>query len=258
MLCNSSDLSSIGSRLKQSRENMGLTQLDLADIVGVKRELIAYWENGNRDFKSNHIVNLANALNVSTDYLLYGVEQENRDIFSQTGLTQQAIDMLSSHKDVSTITSFFLSNEQFYKVLTRFNDYEYLLQSQFVFGQTADYFISIYDKSSKQEQDILICIITLIFKVITKDSVPCDNADSLPFEEWCNSLCERILNQLDVLSFFVSREFDNIALQTRKEANNHSITLEMIEPFFDNLDYKDKVFINKVHKGLKDYLKLRK
>ena len=62
----------IGERIAQLRKAQKMTQQDLADKMGVMREAITYWENGNRAIKSEYITKLSEVLNVSCDYLLTG------------------------------------------------------------------------------------------------------------------------------------------------------------------------------------------
>lgn len=94
MYCNDYSLQSIGDRIAEQRRKCNMTQQELADEIGVKREVVAYWERGNRDIKSEHIINLSIALNTSCDYLLRGVDTENIDIAKSTGLDNDSIEMI--------------------------------------------------------------------------------------------------------------------------------------------------------------------
>lgn len=96
MYCNDYSLQSIGDRIAEQRRKCNMTQQELADEIGVKREVVAYWERGNRDIKSEHIINLSIALNTSCDYLLRGVDTENIDIAKDTGLGNDAIKMIKT------------------------------------------------------------------------------------------------------------------------------------------------------------------
>lgn len=62
-------------RLKKSRKEKKLTQKDLAKLVGISRSLISDYENQNINPTIRNLTKLANALNVSSDYLL-GIELE--------------------------------------------------------------------------------------------------------------------------------------------------------------------------------------
>lgn len=57
-------------RLKTIRIDRGLTQAQLASILGVGRAAIAKWESGTREPRLQILVKLCDALDVSSDYLL--------------------------------------------------------------------------------------------------------------------------------------------------------------------------------------------
>ena len=61
---------SISDKIKIARKNAGLTQQQLADIVGVSKSTVAGYELGSREPDSLKIHKIAKALNVSGDYLL--------------------------------------------------------------------------------------------------------------------------------------------------------------------------------------------
>lgn len=61
----------LGTRLKCEREKLKLTQADVARRAGVSQGLIAQIESGTNE-GSKHVVKIANALGVSSDWLVYG------------------------------------------------------------------------------------------------------------------------------------------------------------------------------------------
>lgn len=61
---------SIGDRLKDARKANGLTQEQLSELAGVARENIGRYETGKSQPTVDVLIRLADALNVSTDYLL--------------------------------------------------------------------------------------------------------------------------------------------------------------------------------------------
>ena len=90
-------LKSIGWRVKERREAMGLTQEQFADKYEYARTTLAKLEAGVRDFKSTEIIELAGQLKVSTDWLLGGAKgktPEVEEICNLTGLTPSAIERL--------------------------------------------------------------------------------------------------------------------------------------------------------------------
>lgn len=93
----------IGLRISQARENKGLSQKDLSEIIGVKRETITQWENATRDIKTTDIVRLSDALNVSCDYLLRGISANNIPIGEQLGLSEKAIETLKAIKRMDAL-----------------------------------------------------------------------------------------------------------------------------------------------------------
>ena len=63
-------------RLKASRKEVGLTQVELAKILKVSNGTIGMWETGKREPKLETMVHLSNTLNTSVDYLLGLSEDE--------------------------------------------------------------------------------------------------------------------------------------------------------------------------------------
>jgi len=64
------ELSRFGKRLAKLRKATGYTQQQLADEIGATRRMIAYYESESQHPPANMLVDLARALNVSTDALL--------------------------------------------------------------------------------------------------------------------------------------------------------------------------------------------
>ena len=61
-----------GMRLKEMRLKKGLTQQQLADIVGVRDSMITMIERGTRQASAPLAGQLAEALDVTVDWLIYG------------------------------------------------------------------------------------------------------------------------------------------------------------------------------------------
>ena len=88
------------NRLKKLREFSNLTQKDLADKLGVTKQSVSNWENGNILPSIEMLVSIANFFSVSTDYLL-GIERASEDNFKMQKVEiisrfQQLIDDLRS------------------------------------------------------------------------------------------------------------------------------------------------------------------
>ena len=67
------DLCAIGARIKAAREKAGMTQEDLAAILEMSPTHISVIERGVKSPKLETLVNIANALKVSSDTLLQDV-----------------------------------------------------------------------------------------------------------------------------------------------------------------------------------------
>ena len=58
---NVSDVPGLGSRLRQAREFAEYTQQEIADLLGVVRETVSYWENERRLPSAVQLARLAEA-----------------------------------------------------------------------------------------------------------------------------------------------------------------------------------------------------
>lgn len=66
------------TRLRQIRENANLTQERFAEILGISLSAYKKVESGENQVSLSCLRNLYNAMNVSTDYILYG-DNKNLD-----------------------------------------------------------------------------------------------------------------------------------------------------------------------------------
>lgn len=60
----------IANRIKELRLEKGMTQKNLAALVGCSQPMIVMWEKGECEPTASAIVKLSEALNCTTDYLL--------------------------------------------------------------------------------------------------------------------------------------------------------------------------------------------
>lgn len=67
------DLSLMGDRIAHARRIRGLTQQDLANLVDMNPEAICRIETGARYPNTFKVIELADSLEVSTDYILRGI-----------------------------------------------------------------------------------------------------------------------------------------------------------------------------------------
>lgn len=105
------------------RTNEKTSPAELAEILGTSTQTVSYYVNGKRKPSYDNIVAMTEFFNVSADYLLFGIEADNRTLNEQTGLTNDAIKMLQcahdSNKypntvDISELLSSLLSDRDFY------------------------------------------------------------------------------------------------------------------------------------------------
>lgn len=89
-----SNKTTIGERIKQQRQKLGLTQQELSQKLYVKRETINQWENGTRQIKGDDIARLADTLETTCDYILRGVETEQLQFYKDLGLTGESVENL--------------------------------------------------------------------------------------------------------------------------------------------------------------------
>lgn len=62
--------SPLGARIAEARSATSLSQTDLANKIGVPQYTIAYWERKSAALKADQLALLADALDVTTDFLL--------------------------------------------------------------------------------------------------------------------------------------------------------------------------------------------
>ena len=74
--------------IKNLRRNRGMSQVELAAALGVTKQCISNWENGNIAPSIDMLLKIAGYFSVSTDYLL-GID--NRKYIETTGLTDLQI-----------------------------------------------------------------------------------------------------------------------------------------------------------------------
>ena len=57
-------------KIAEMRVYLGITQQELADSLGVAREIVAHWERGTRQVKAYHLLQIAQQYGISVDWLL--------------------------------------------------------------------------------------------------------------------------------------------------------------------------------------------
>ncbi|MBQ8426295.1 MAG: helix-turn-helix transcriptional regulator [Clostridia bacterium] len=59
----------IGEIIKELRTDKGISQKQLADVIGVGQATVSEWERSVNEPKASYIEKLADYFNISTDYL---------------------------------------------------------------------------------------------------------------------------------------------------------------------------------------------
>ena len=83
------DKTSFANRISKLRLEKGLSQSQLAQLLGVKRSVVSYYESGDRLPSFDVLVEMSRVFNVSTDYLLKGKDASR--IISVSDLSEKEI-----------------------------------------------------------------------------------------------------------------------------------------------------------------------
>lgn len=84
----------IGNRIRELRTKQKLTGTELASLVNKSQSAISDIENGKRNIDSYELPLFAAALDTTVDYLCSGHFAETVNFSLDTGLSEQAIEML--------------------------------------------------------------------------------------------------------------------------------------------------------------------
>lgn len=87
----------IGSRIKEIREETGLTQTELAKKLGLTRSGVNAWEMGVSIPSAQYLIGLADLFRVSTDYLLGLDQRETIDVSDLSGEEKAMVYTLLSY-----------------------------------------------------------------------------------------------------------------------------------------------------------------
>ena len=82
----------IGIRIRDFRESKGLTQKELAEIVGVQDAVISNWETGRNRPNVDVSKKLCTALNTSADELIGIKRKENKGLSNEAKKVAAAFD----------------------------------------------------------------------------------------------------------------------------------------------------------------------
>ncbi len=66
------ELIAIGKRIKNRRKQLGYTQEQLSEMMGVSVQMVSNLERGNKAIRIDNLIHLSHILNISTDFILTG------------------------------------------------------------------------------------------------------------------------------------------------------------------------------------------
>ena len=101
----------VGKKLRELRENAGLTQRELAQILGVKSSEISQYEKGKRTPRWNRFNKLLDFFNVSADYVLgREVSAVSEDEEYKVRLSKEDLQMLGELKNYPKLYEILVDN----------------------------------------------------------------------------------------------------------------------------------------------------
>lgn len=89
-----------GFRLKELREERGVSMMTLARAIGVSDTAVCKWENQDSEPKLSYIIKLADYFNCSADYLI-GRSDDFGGYIEQTQLTEEEKLILKNFRSLS-------------------------------------------------------------------------------------------------------------------------------------------------------------
>lgn len=92
-----------GFRLKELREERGVSMMTLAKAIGVSDTAVCKWENQDSEPKLSYIIKLADYFNCSADYLI-GRSDDFGGYIEQTQLTEEEKTILKNFRSLSPQT----------------------------------------------------------------------------------------------------------------------------------------------------------
>ena len=92
-----------GLRLKELREERGVSMMTLAKAIGVSDTAVCKWENQDSEPKLSYIIKLADYFNCSADYLI-GRSDEFGSYIGNTQLTEEEKKILTGFHTMSPQT----------------------------------------------------------------------------------------------------------------------------------------------------------
>lgn len=109
-------------RLFKAREDRHLTQQELADKLHITRQCLSRYENGEREVKASVLLDIANILNVSTDYLLGRTDCKTTDTdkagaAEYLGLSEKSVENIRNVTEKYEHFNFLFESDRFEKII---------------------------------------------------------------------------------------------------------------------------------------------
>lgn len=100
-------------RIREARKKAGLTQKELADLLGVKNTTLSGYELGDSDPKSETLIRIADICGCSVDYLLCNDRYDpNKSLSADALKIARAFDGMSAKAKAAMIAVVELAQEQ--------------------------------------------------------------------------------------------------------------------------------------------------
>ncbi|MBP1535968.1 MAG: helix-turn-helix transcriptional regulator [Ruminococcus sp.] len=77
---NSVNFAAIGEKIRSRRVKLGLSQEQLAELCGITPSYVGHIERASRQLSLNTAISISTVLEISLDYLLLDVKNENGDV----------------------------------------------------------------------------------------------------------------------------------------------------------------------------------
>ncbi len=135
----------VGSRLKEIRSHLGLTQQEIADKIGCSRVAYAYYEAGRRPPDINFLFSLQEITGYSFDYLLGHTDNttmETAGLDKALGLSTDAVETLKAKPRVRATINRLLESDRIIR----------LSGSLSVFNRFTAYFQLAHEKGFSEEE----------------------------------------------------------------------------------------------------------